>query len=139
MQQAAEGARRSELRVTYDGFHFHYSEACRLAGRLDEAEAMARQGLGLADASGARLLESALWRQLALALQAKGDTAGASSAGRRAVDVARGQAARFHEAMALADAQAFGWDVQDRARMSTLLAERGADPSPLLAAAFAAA
>jgi hypothetical protein len=139
MQRAAEGARRCELMVTYDGFHCHYSEACRLAGHLDEAEASARQGLGLADASGARLLESALWRQLALALQTKGDVAGASSAGRRAVDVARAQAAKFLEAMALADAQVYGWDVQDRARKSMLLAECGADPSPLLAAARAAA
>jgi DNA-binding winged helix-turn-helix (wHTH) protein len=138
MQRAAEGARRCTLTVTYDSFHCHYAEACRLAGRLDEAEASARQGLALADSSGARLLESTLWRQLALARQAQGDAAGASSAGRRAVEVARAQGATFHEVLALADAELGRWEGRDRARLAALLVECAGEPGPWLAGARAA-
>ena len=135
MRRAAEGARRCGLLVTYDGFHYHHAEACRIAGLLEASESSAREGLALANESGARLLASGLWRQLALTLAAKGDVAGAESAGRQAVATARTQDAVFHEIMALAAAHEHAWPVEEANRLGELLAGGVSDPSPSLAAA----
>jgi len=132
MRGAAASATRCGLLVTLDGFHCHHAEACLVAGRPDLAEASAREGLALAESAGMRLLESALWRQLALSLQAQGDAPGAQAAGLRAVAVARTQGAAFFEIQARAAAFAHGWPVDEPGRLAALLDTGCGDPSPLL-------
>jgi DNA-binding winged helix-turn-helix (wHTH) protein/tetratricopeptide (TPR) repeat protein len=134
MRGAAESALRCGLLVTLDGFHYHHADACLAAGQPQRAEASARDGLALAETAGMRLLESALWRQLALALLAQGDRAGAESAGVRAVEVAQAQGAGFLEMQARAAARAHGWQVREPERLSGLLAASPCDPSPVLVA-----
>jgi hypothetical protein len=134
MQRAAESARRCGLLVTLDGFHVHFADACLMTGRPDLAETSAREGLALVESSGMRLLEAALWRQLALSLAAQGDRAGAQLAGARSVEIAQAQGAAFFEIQARACALEQGWHVPDPGRLPELLAASPADPSPLLAA-----
>jgi len=134
MRRAAESATRCGLLVTLDGFHYHHADACLVAGRPDLAEASAREGLALAESAGMRLLESGLWRQLALSLQAQGDAAGARSAGLKAVEAARARGATFLEMQARACALAHGWPVGEPDRLAALLAASSADPSPVLEA-----
>lgn len=135
MTRAADSAARCGLLVTLDGFYLHHAEACLAAGRPDLSEASAREGLALAESAGMRLLESALWRQLARSLLARGDGAGARSAGCKAVEVARAQGATFFEMQARGCAVAHGWPVDEPARLAAMLATSDAtDPSPVLAA-----
>ncbi len=134
MRRAAESARRCGLLVTLDGFYYHYADACLVAGQPELAEASAREGLALAEAGGMRLLEAALWRQLALSLVAQGDKAGAESAGVRSVAIAQAQGAAFFEIQARACALEHGWRVPETERLASLLAASPTDPGPLLAA-----
>jgi DNA-binding winged helix-turn-helix (wHTH) protein/tetratricopeptide (TPR) repeat protein len=121
MRRAAASARRCGLLVTLDGFYYHYAEACRVAGDLSACVATSQEGIQFARTTGARLYESGLWRQLALAHTARGDCQDAEAALRRAIVVAREQGAVFHEVMALACAQERGWSVDGPERLASLL------------------
>jgi hypothetical protein len=121
MRSAAASAKRCGLLVTLDAFYYHYAEACREAGDLGACAVAAHEGIQFARTSGARLYESGLWRQLALANIAREDWQDAEVALRRAIVVAREQGAVFHEVMALALAHEHGWNVEGPDRLASLL------------------
>ncbi|HSV81715.1 MAG TPA: AAA family ATPase [Ramlibacter sp.] len=87
MREAAGRNREAGLLAGLTGFHQLYAEACRAAGRLDEAEASVADGLALAAQTGERCLLGPLHRQRGELLLARGDAVAAQEAFEEAVRV----------------------------------------------------
>jgi DNA-binding winged helix-turn-helix (wHTH) protein/tetratricopeptide (TPR) repeat protein len=104
MQSAAQSCRDVGLRVGFSGFHLHYAEACRDAGRAAEAHRALDDGLAWAESAHEHYLLSPLHRVKGELLLRDGDAPGAEASLRLAIEIAQRQGARFHELTALVGA-----------------------------------
>ncbi len=139
MRAAARDARQLGMLTGLCGFHYHYAEACRLAGRQDEAQASIAAGLALTEEVGEKTVFPLLLGLQAEVEMARGDKDVATATWRRAIDAARSQGAVFHELQVLTSAQAHAVPAADPDRLSQLLAFYDLDPSPVIANAKALA
>lgn len=133
MRAAAHSARQSGMRTGLAGFHYHYAQACRLAGLRDEAEASIVQGLAHAEDVGEKIVLALLMGLQAEVETARGDGDAATATWHRAIGTARSQGAVFHELQLLAAAEAHASPAADPDRLRQLLERYDLDPSPVIA------
>jgi DNA-binding winged helix-turn-helix (wHTH) protein/tetratricopeptide (TPR) repeat protein len=101
MREAEASCVRIGMRVGLTGFQLHFAEACRDAGRIDDALAAANRGLTIAVAGQERMLLSPLHRLKAELLLARGASELARTELLAALEAARRQDAAFHELAAI--------------------------------------
>jgi hypothetical protein len=97
MRDAARRCRESGLLIGLTGFHQMYADACRAAGRAQEALQSVEEGLALAEASGERSLVPAMRRVRGELLLERGDAAAAEADLTAAIALAGEREAFQHE------------------------------------------
>jgi DNA-binding winged helix-turn-helix (wHTH) protein/tetratricopeptide (TPR) repeat protein len=134
MRAAERCCRELGMHIGLTGFHLQHAEACRHAGRPDDAMASIDQGLALAQAGREQCHLSSMHRVKAALLRERGELESARGHLRIALEVAAAQGSRYQELAALVEAQRWpAFEAPARTgRMRELLADYRDEATPVV-------